>query len=52
MDLLKDINDEGMTVFVITHEEEVAAQTKRVVRLKDGLIISDQLTEVGKAKAI
>ncbi len=41
MDLLKDINDEGMTVFVITHEEEVAAQTKRVVRLKDGVIISD-----------
>jgi putative ABC transport system ATP-binding protein len=45
MDLLKDINDEGMTVFVITHEEEVAAQTKRVVRLKDGIIISDHLTE-------
>jgi putative ABC transport system ATP-binding protein len=52
MDLLKDINDEGMTVFVITHEEEVAAQTKRVVRLKDGLIISDKLTEVGKAKLV
>jgi putative ABC transport system ATP-binding protein len=45
MDLLKDINDEGMTVFVITHEEEVAAQTKRVVRLKDGIIISDELTK-------
>lgn len=41
MDLLKDINDEGMTVFVITHEEEVAAQTKRIVRLKDGVIMSD-----------
>ena len=42
MDLLKDINDEGMTVFVITHEEEVADQTKRIVRLKDGIIISDK----------
>ena len=41
MDLLKDINNEGMTVFVITHEEEVADQTKRIVRLKDGIIISD-----------
>lgn len=50
MDLLKDINDEGMTVFVITHEEEVAEQTKRVVRLKDGVIISDKLTS--KAKAV
>jgi len=44
MDLLRDINNEGMTVFVITHEEEVAAQTKRIVRLKDGVIISDELT--------
>ncbi|MFT5762006.1 MAG: putative ABC transport system ATP-binding protein [Polaribacter sp.] len=50
MDLLRDINDEGMTVFVITHEEEIAAQTKRIVRLKDGVIISDELT--GKAKAV
>jgi putative ABC transport system ATP-binding protein len=54
MDLLKEINDEGMTVFVITHEEEVAAQTKRVVRLKDGIIISDTANaSVGaNAKAI
>ncbi|WP_417201423.1 ABC transporter ATP-binding protein [Bizionia sp.] len=49
MDLLRDINNEGMTVFVITHEEEVAEQTKRVVRLKDGLIISDELTANSKA---
>ena len=49
MDLLKDINDEGMTVFVITHEEEVAEQTKRIVRLKDGVIISDKLTNAAKA---
>ena len=50
MDLLKEINDEGMTVFVITHEEEVAAQTKRIVRLRDGIITSDELTK--KAKAV
>ena len=49
MDLLKAINDEGMTVFVITHEEEVAEQTKRIVRLKDGIIISDELTKAAKA---
>jgi putative ABC transport system ATP-binding protein len=49
MDLLKDINNEGMTVFVITHEEEVAEQTKRIVRLKDGRIISDELTKAAKA---
>lgn len=45
MDLLKDINNEGMTVFVITHEREVAEQTKRIVHLKDGIIISDILTK-------
>ncbi|ARV05864.1 macrolide ABC transporter ATP-binding protein [Polaribacter sp. SA4-10] len=49
MDLLKDINDEGMTVFVITHEEEVADQTKRIVRLKDGVIISDELVKKPQA---
>ena len=48
MDLLRDINNEGMTVFVITHEEEIAEQTKRIVRLKDGVIISDKLTKVVK----
>ncbi|KAB1159607.1 ABC transporter ATP-binding protein [Tenacibaculum aiptasiae] len=50
MDLLKEINDEGMTVFVITHEEEVAEQTNRVVRLKDGVIISDEYTSNAKTK--
>ena len=48
MDLLKEINNEGMTVFVITHEKEIAEQTKRIVRLKDGIIISDKLTELIK----
>jgi len=54
MDLLKEINDEGMTVFVITHEEEVAAQTKRIVRLKDGIIVSDtaDVSIAQQAKAI
>ena len=42
MEMLKEINREGMTVFVITHEEEVAEQTDRIVRLKDGVIISDE----------
>ncbi|MFA5299429.1 MAG: ABC transporter ATP-binding protein [Lutibacter sp.] len=42
MELLKEINREGMTVFVITHEEDVAEETNRIVRLKDGVIISDE----------
>ncbi len=42
MELLKEINREGMTVFVITHEEDIAAETDRIVRLKDGIIMSDE----------
>ena len=44
MELLKEINKEGMTVFVITHEEDIAAETDRIVRLRDGVIISDEKT--------
>ncbi|MCF6223128.1 MAG: ABC transporter ATP-binding protein [Flavobacteriaceae bacterium] len=44
MELLKEINREGMTVFVITHEEDIAKETDRIVRLKDGVIISDEKT--------
>jgi putative ABC transport system ATP-binding protein len=42
MEMLKEINREGMTVFVITHEEDIAEETDRIVRLKDGIIISDE----------
>jgi len=45
MELLKEINREGMTVFVITHEEDIAAETNRIVRLRDGIIISDEMTK-------
>ena len=45
MEMLKEINAEGMTVFVITHEEEIASETDRIVRLKDGIIISDEIVK-------
>ncbi len=42
MKLLQQINEEGKTIIVVTHEPDVAAQTKRNVLLKDGRIESDE----------
>ena len=43
MDLIQKINDEGRTILVVTHEHDIAQMTKRIVNLKDGLIIEDTL---------
>jgi len=43
MDLIQQINDEGKTVLVVTHEPDIAEMTKRIVMLKDGQIESDRL---------
>jgi putative ABC transport system ATP-binding protein len=40
--LLGGLNDAGRTVVIITHEEEVARFAKRIVRLRDGRIVSDE----------
>jgi len=43
MKLLSALNDAGRTVVIITHEEDVAGFAKRVVRMRDGRIESDQV---------
>jgi putative ABC transport system ATP-binding protein len=41
MRLLQELNEEGRTVVLITHEDELAAFARRLVRLRDGLVVSD-----------
>ena len=42
LDIFQRLNNEGRTVVLITHEPDVAARAKRVIRLRDGLIIADE----------
>ena len=40
--IFHELNQEGITVIMVTHEMDIAAQTKRTIRLLDGQIISDE----------
>lgn len=42
MQLIQEINDEGKTILVVTHEPDIANMCKRIVQLKDGIIIEDK----------
>lgn len=50
MELIQAINDEGKTILCVTHEDDIAHMCKRIVHLKDGLIISDEKVTQVRAK--
>jgi len=41
MEIIQGINEEGKTILIVTHEDDIAHMTKRIVNLKDGVIIDD-----------
>ena len=44
MDIFDQINREGITVVIVTHERDIAERTRRIIQLKDGIIEHDYLT--------
>ena len=45
MGMLQKLGDEGITVVLVTHEADIAAHARRVIVLRDGLIVEDRLQE-------
>jgi putative ABC transport system ATP-binding protein len=41
MSIFQDINDQGHTIVMITHEPDIAAHAKRIITIKDGNIVLD-----------
>ncbi len=44
VDIFKRLNEEGITIILVTHEMDIAAKTRRTIRLRDGIVISDERT--------
>lgn len=50
MEIIQAINDEGKTILCVTHEDDIAHMCKRIVHLKDGIIIADNQNAQLRAK--
>lgn len=42
MQILRNLNDDGKTILIVTHEADIAAQTKRIIHMRDGKIVDDK----------
>lgn len=50
MEFIQQLNDEGKTILMVTHEEDIANMCKRIVRLRDGVIMEDKKIEQVRVK--
>jgi putative ABC transport system ATP-binding protein len=50
MEMLGRLNDAGKTIIMVTHEDDIAEHAKRIIRMRDGLIIDDSPSPRAKAK--
>jgi putative ABC transport system ATP-binding protein len=50
MEFIQQLNDEGKTILMVTHEEDIANMCKRIVRLRDGVIMEDKKVTQVRAK--
>jgi len=52
LSLFDVLHEEGRTIIMVTHEDEVAARARRVVRLRDGMLHSDSLNDEARRQAV
>lgn len=52
MRLFRVLNDKGNTILIVTHEEDIAAHARRIVRIRDGRIFDDRPNDSSRAEAV